>query len=346
VDQPEDWTAPGAFEVSPGVHRIPLPLPNDGLRAVNVYALDDGDELVVVDGGWALDESVRRLEKALGETGRSLADVRRFLVTHAHRDHYTQAVAVRRTFGARVSLGFGERPTIDWAARPVRRPLSAQTGLLRRCGADEIADRLEQLTPLHPDVTNWEYPDDWLDGSTPVPAAGRALRAIPTPGHTAGHLVFAEPEAGLLFAGDHVLPHITPSIGFEPVRTELPLRAYLQSLALVRRLPDMRLLPAHGPVTGSVHSRVDELLDHHGTRLDACQAAVESGRQTAYEVAQALPWTRRGRRFAELTLFNQMLAVCETDAHLELLVARGRLSRTADGGVLRYGPAGVTPAGR
>ena len=33
-----------------------------------------------------------------------------------------------------------------------------------------------------------------------------------------------------LFAGDHVLPHITPSIGVELVRPESPLRNYLASL--------------------------------------------------------------------------------------------------------------------
>ena len=26
------WTEPGTFPVAPGVHRIPLPLPDDGLR--------------------------------------------------------------------------------------------------------------------------------------------------------------------------------------------------------------------------------------------------------------------------------------------------------------------------
>ena len=41
-----DWLEPGAHRVAPGVHRIPLPLPNDGLRAVNVYAIEDGDRLV------------------------------------------------------------------------------------------------------------------------------------------------------------------------------------------------------------------------------------------------------------------------------------------------------------
>ena len=30
------WTEEGAWLVAPGVYRIPLPLPMDGLRAVNV----------------------------------------------------------------------------------------------------------------------------------------------------------------------------------------------------------------------------------------------------------------------------------------------------------------------
>ena len=52
-----EWTRPGVFEVAPGVHRIPLPLPNDGLRAVNVYVLPDDDGLVVIDSGWAIPEA-------------------------------------------------------------------------------------------------------------------------------------------------------------------------------------------------------------------------------------------------------------------------------------------------
>ena len=38
ADDPDgDWTREGVFQVGPGVYRIPLPLPHDGLRAVNVY---------------------------------------------------------------------------------------------------------------------------------------------------------------------------------------------------------------------------------------------------------------------------------------------------------------------
>src|SRR6266496_4504028 len=90
------WTDPGLFTVAPGVHRVPLPLPTDGLRAVNVYVLEDGDGLVLIDSGWALTESREALAAALATLGCGLGDVRHFLVTHVHRDHYTQAVELRR----------------------------------------------------------------------------------------------------------------------------------------------------------------------------------------------------------------------------------------------------------
>ena len=48
-----DWTAPTAEEVAPDVFRVPLPLPSDGLRAVNVYVLMSPGGPALVDGGWA-----------------------------------------------------------------------------------------------------------------------------------------------------------------------------------------------------------------------------------------------------------------------------------------------------
>ena len=139
-----------------------------------------------------------------------------------------------------------------------------------------------------------------------------------------------------------MLPHITPSVGFEAVTADLPLGDYLRSLRLVLDLPDMRLLPAHGPVVGRSHARVHALLAHHEDRLGACLGRVKAGAHTAYEVAQSLPWTRRGRRFGDLDPFNQMLAPMETAVHLDLLVAQGRLSRDSTDKLVSYelpGPA-------
>lgn len=221
------WTEPGTFPVAPGVWRIPLPLPNDGLRAVNVYVLETGNGLVLVDGGWAIPQAREVLADGLAELGADLSDIRSFLVTHVHRDHYTMAVELRREHGATVHLGRDEQPTLELLQQGDRRPLTAQIGQLRRLGAVELADGLEKaVAGVDIDVSHWESPDVWLDAQTLQLEGGRALEVVPTPGHTAGHVVFHDLETGLLFAGDHVLPTITPSIGFEPVLQDLPLGAF------------------------------------------------------------------------------------------------------------------------
>ncbi|MHA6781450.1 MBL fold metallo-hydrolase [Pseudonocardia saturnea] len=337
-DDPDgDWTAPGAYRCAPDVYRIPLPLPQDGLRAVNVYALPDGDGWTLIDAGWALDRSRELLVAALAELGAGPGDVNRFLVTHIHRDHYTQAVALRREFGSRVALGRGEQPGLDDIHRAGHDTFDVHRVRLLRAGARDLVATIEQGRPEPGDLSVWEAPDEWIDDGADITVGpDRVLTAVETPGHTRGHLVFADDAAELLFAGDHVLPRITPSIGFEPKPTASPLAEFMASLQLVRQRKDAALLPAHGPVGMRVHERVDALLEHHGDRLDATLAAVREGRSTALAVAEALPWTRHRRRLSEMDQFNAMLAVLETQAHLDVLVERGAVTGVLQDGVTHY----------
>jgi len=332
-----DWSAPGAFEVSPQIYRIPLPMPNDGLRAVNVYAVEADAGLLMIDGGWSITESRDALERALATVGHKVADIHRFVVTHIHRDHYTQAIAIRREFGARVAVGVHERESLEIAASNQGQAESVRQSL-RRAGAAELLEPLAAtgFGGNHRDP-DWEFPDDWLRAGDPIAiTSGRHLEVVHTPGHTKGHVVFVDAQRDLLFTGDHVLPHITPSIGFEPTAVSLPLLDYLNSLASVRAMSDMTMLPAHGMPAPSVHARVDELIRHHEERLAMCLAAIGPGGASAYDVARALRWTRRGRSFAQLDPLNQMLAVSETLAHLDVLVHDGRLACETAGAVRVY----------
>ncbi len=187
----------------------------------------------------------------------------------------------------------------------------------------------------------YDEPDEWITSGQKFELGTRTLEALATPGHTHGHVVFADRAAGLLFAGDHVLPHITPSISLEAAQQELPLGDFLDSLAMVRRMPDLTLLPAHGPVAPSVHARVDELLDHHDKRLATIAGELAAGPRTAYQVALAVKWTSRNRELTDLDLINQVLAVGETHAHLDLLVARGQARVRLEDGIQLFQ---LTPA--
>ncbi len=335
-DSGTHWSEPGAWLAAPGVYRIPLPLPMDGLKAINVYVIETDDGLTLVDGGWAIEVARDLLDKALASIGYSVHDIRRFLVTHVHRDHYTQAITIRREVGAHVSLGLGDKPTLDLMHDPTA-DANPQVEMLARAGAGRVAALWDQLSrQMEPDLALWEYPDAWLDGDHQIQVGTRTLDAVHTPGHTQGHYVFADNAAGLLFAGDHVLPTITPSIGFEPVLAEQPLGDFMASLHKVRRMPDLKLFPAHGPVWMSSHQRADELLRFHDRRLALCVEAVAPQGVNAHEVAALLPWTRHDRSLADLEMFDEALATMETRAHLELLVADGTLSKDESGDTVVY----------
>jgi glyoxylase-like metal-dependent hydrolase (beta-lactamase superfamily II) len=336
----QSWSEPGAHPVAAGVYRIPLPLPTDGLRAVNVYLLETSDGLTCIDGGWAIPESRRQFEDSLRSLGHHPSDITSFLVTHVHRDHYSQAVALRSEFGrAAVSLGERERDALQ-AVLDARGSVEF-VHRLRRCGAPDLASRWADVRMEgEPDPRAWDWPDQWLSGDFDMEVGERTLHAVHTPGHTEGHYVFADIEEGLLFSGDHVLPAITPSVGFTAGLTgaaeRRPLGDFLGSLAKVQALPDLRLLPAHGGADRRSHERVAELMAHHDARLELCLAAVVAGAVTAADVAAALPWTRQERQLKDLDSFNSGLAVMETSLHLHLLEARGRLERTVVDDVETY----------
>jgi glyoxylase-like metal-dependent hydrolase (beta-lactamase superfamily II) len=335
MTDPHDWERPGVEEVSGGVYRIPLPLPGNALRAVNIYAISGSDGITLIDAGWSLAEAFDALERGLAELDAGLADVTSVLCTHYHPDHYTLAAELRRRTGCHVALGEDERHTLQSIIEGDQGAASFRDTLIR---SGVPAGRLAELRPPGT-APLYDYPAGWLrDGDRPK-AGGRELRAVATPGHTRGHLCFADEDAGLLFAGDHVLPHITPSIGFTVIGGHEPLADYLDSLRRVRQRPDGLLLPAHGPVTPSVHARADELLAHHDARLRQCADAVAAGARTVYEVALRVPWTRRGRALGELTPIDQFMAVHETRAHLALLAMRGQVSVTAGDVVDEYAAA-------
>lgn len=329
----EDWTTPGCHRTAPGVHRIPLPMPQDGLRAINVYAVEGPEGLALIDAGWRVPGNLTVLEQGVAALGARLHDIRDVYVTHIHRDHYTLAPELRRAVGSRVHLGVAERPGIELIARRGDNQPAASFRELRRAGAGGLVETIESMMSTEPWCAgDWEPPDHWLVPG-PLEIAGRPMEAVAVPGHTKGHLVFHDVHAGHLFTGDHVLPTISPSIGFELGEWDLPLGRYLDSLGLLLERPDAAMLPAHGLPGGSVHARIRELIEHHDVRLDATLAAVRAGAATGLSVTARLKWTRRERDFEALDAFNQMIAICETMAHLDLLAERGLVASSSNDGV-------------
>lgn len=85
-----------------------------------------------------------------------------------------------------------------------------------------------------------------------------SLRAIHTPGHVGNHYCFLLEEEGMLFTGDHIMSGSTVVI----VPPSGDMKAYIDSLALLRDYPIKSMGPAHGKVIEDPEAAVDWLIDH------------------------------------------------------------------------------------
>ena len=320
--------------VAPGVYRIPVEMPGDALEATNVYAVVGANEVGLVDAGWFAGGAMGDLERGLEAVGADIDAVTTVAVTHIHPDHYTLAVELMRSRGCAVYLGGAERTSLA-AIHATDRGRADFVASLVRCGVS--AEQVEAYWRSNAEADKYAPPTGWLSDGDEVRLGDLTVEAVETPGHTRGHICFAADEVDVLFTGDHILPGITPSVGFEPSdHQHRSLVDYLDSLARVRKRRDSVMLPAHGPVKTSVHERVDELLAHHEMRLGQCGDAVAAGARTAFEVAKSVPWTKKERSLDELGSMDQLMAVHETRAHLEVLDLQGRVRRASDGEVDEY----------
>jgi glyoxylase-like metal-dependent hydrolase (beta-lactamase superfamily II) len=308
------WANGEIEPVGEGVYRIPLPMSEEGLRAVNVYALVDGSSVDLIDAGDAIAGSLGRLEDGLRRLGRGLSAVRRVFITHFHRDHYSLAPVLRRKHGSTLYLGVGEKANIEAMADAARgRREAPMLEAAERTGAALLKGAVRARSELHAtETSHFEPPDHWLSNGAFFTAGAGMLQAVHTPGHTRGHMMFCDEPRRLTFTGDHLLPQITPSLGLEPMWSQRTLSDYLMSLERVLALPDTRILPAHGPIAQSTHRRAEELLAHHEIRLEQIFEATTSALASPFEIASRLTWTRHGLELASLTEINQLMGASQT----------------------------------
>ncbi|MDQ1395176.1 MAG: hypothetical protein QOG64_435, partial [Acidimicrobiaceae bacterium] len=288
---------PPVERVRPGLWSIPVPLPNNSLRYVFVYAFETEKGPYIVDAGWNTDDAYAALDAGLGHAGFGMADVQGVMVTHIHPDHYGLAGRVREASGAWVALHHADAELIRDRYDEPTELLTRVGTMLRRFGApaDELEALQQSAMPVR-SLVNAVQPDILLEDGEHPKVPGWDLTAIWTPGHSPGHLCFWEPRYKLMLAGDHVLPRITPNIPFHPQAGADPLGDYLRSLDKLNGYDSEEVLPAHEHRFVGLDARLDELRGHHEQRFTEVIAAIQSGIDTPWGIASQMRWSRPWNR--------------------------------------------------
>jgi glyoxylase-like metal-dependent hydrolase (beta-lactamase superfamily II) len=112
---------------------------------------------------------------------------------------------------------------------------------------------------------------------------GLTVRVVATPGHTSDSVSFVVEgdEPGLL-TGDTILGRGSTVVA----HPDGVLAPYLDSLARLRDLGPMVLLPGHGPVRPDASALAAEYLAHREQRLEQVRAAVAAGDRSARDVVR------------------------------------------------------------
>ncbi|MEY9887920.1 glyoxylase-like metal-dependent hydrolase (beta-lactamase superfamily II) [Catenulispora sp. MAP5-51] len=174
-----------AFQLTPQIWRIPA----GPFDFVNSFAiLEDDGRVALVDTG--MPSSVKRIEAGLKAMGRSLPDVHRIVLTHAHGDHAGGVAKIKESADAEVSISAIDAPY----ARDGHAP--------RRDGSTLGGKILNLLGPGANKFAKVIVGEEFADGD--VLPVGGGLRVTHTPGHTPGHVALLHEADGVLITGDSI----------------------------------------------------------------------------------------------------------------------------------------------
>jgi glyoxylase-like metal-dependent hydrolase (beta-lactamase superfamily II) len=305
------------------------------LKYINAYLIEGDDGYTLVDCGWGLPDVLQTLEDALGDLGKRIDQISWVIATHFHTDHYGMAGTIAELAGAKLMMHPADWAVLDTRFRHIETEFHRRDAWLASNGFPLGGYAAEDRSRMFARRFTLKAPDRNLADGEELRIGSHRFRVVWTPGHTPGHICLYDDERKVLLSGDHVLPRITPHIGFWNATDGDPLGTFLESLHKVAALGAKSALPAHREPIDDLPGRIEELLAHHTEREEQV-LEVLTRLMTGTEVASQLSWRRNLSRYDDLPASERSFALVETLAHLEHLRANGTVEKIQQAGVYRY----------
>jgi glyoxylase-like metal-dependent hydrolase (beta-lactamase superfamily II) len=309
--------------------KIPLPFP---LRWVNSYAVRGTEGWTIIDPGLHTSDSEAVWMEALAELGIGLrGGIEQIVLTHHHPDHYGMSGWFQELCGAPVYLSrTGQMQVRElWGDSLPMSERLLSLFLLHGLDRSLTESMLDHMSSFIPQVS----PQPKLSVIEPEKSfrlGDRLYRTIHTPGHADGHMSFYNEEHAEIFCGDHVLPQITPNVGYLPGFDVNPLRTYLDNLQEMSKLKVDMAYPGHREPFATYAERALGIVRHHEERLIKMDELLREEPISAYGLCRAL--------FGDKLSIHQLrFALSETIAHVIYMHEEGRLrEQQAEDGTFLY----------
>lgn len=329
------------MEVAPGVRWLRMGLPF-ALNHINLWLLADEMDTpngrqrgwTVVDCGIATDDTRQAWERIFADELEGLP-ILRVLVTHCHPDHVGLAEWLCQRWQAPLWMSTGEYAfaRVMSAALPGAEGTAATPHFQRHGLADpQTIATLQGRNTYYQDLVP-AVPRSYhrLQDGHAVAIGGRDWEIITGFGHSPEHVSLYCRDLNVLISGDMVLPRISTNVSVFAIEPESnPVQQYLDSLKKYAQLPaDALVLPSHGKPFRGLHTRIEQLNDHHRQRLAEVLEACATP-QTGVDILPVM--FKRALDTHQLSF-----ALGEAVAHLHKLWYDGAVRRlVGEDGVYRF----------
>jgi glyoxylase-like metal-dependent hydrolase (beta-lactamase superfamily II) len=268
----------------PQIHQIVLPL-DWALDSTQCYVIE-GDPLTLIDTGVRTPASRAALEGALDQLGYGFADIERVVLTHGHCDH-AGLVQTIRDAGAVLECWAHEQDVrfIECYDDVISERADEMKALFQEYGVPELLlERVHaaRLVALEVDRREGEATrvDRVMQADDQVEWKDFNLRVHHSPGHSPGHVLLEDEEAGLLFTGDTVMGQVMPYTEnfylsalpdpMDALRRRPRFRGLAELRASLRRVrgrPFKMLLPGYGGLIRRADRAIRDTLLYYDVRL-------------------------------------------------------------------------------
>jgi glyoxylase-like metal-dependent hydrolase (beta-lactamase superfamily II) len=329
-------------KITKGIYRVRIPL-SDGrglkLEGMNSYLIEGSSGWLMIDTGWFQPAAYETWEASLQELNMDFTDIRTIVLTHSHPDHCGMAGKIRqRAPKIELICHRWEADLIESRYIKFSGPREDIAFLLEKHGVPE-AD-LQPLGSASMPILKMvaiTLPDHVLYGGEIISTGVFNLEVIWTPGHSPGHICLYEPQNQLLFCGDHILPNITPNVGYHVLSGDNPLGDYLSSLHKLAHLSVDRAHPGHENSFSDLRGRIKSILEHHIQREAEIKNLIDHQVSNSYEISRRLTWSLN-LPWEQFDPLQKRFAITETIAHLEHMRWEGKICKTLKNNHIRYGP--------
>lgn len=320
----------------PEIYRMLIPLPENPLKTLNSYLIKLENRNLLIDTGFNRPECHEALIENLKELNVDMEKTDIFL-THLHSDH-TGLINKIAHKNSKVYIGkidyeymFENLEGFNWEESEKR---FASEGF-----PYEIIERLRDTNQAKIFAPDGMFESILVEDGYKFNVDKLEFTVILTSGHTPGHTCLYLEKEKLLFSGDHILFDITPNIT-SWLRVKDSLRNYIESLEKIKKLEITKTFPGHRATSDDVYSRIDEIIEHHKSRLTDTLEVIKnkSAKEglTAYEIASFMKWNMRGKSWTEFPDNQKWFAVGETLSHLDYLFNENKIEKFKDNDMYKY----------